>query len=565
MHFDDRIVLQEEDRLDKPAAPAGNRLKSCYGTTLASTANSLAAIVGDVILFHGLAVASHLSDAEHERGTERMTPTSANGGGPKYDHVFRRATIYDGSGGAPFMGEIAIAGDRIASVGHAGSIPRGNARHDHDIAGKAIAPGFIDTHTHDDRFVLDTPDAIPKISQGVTTVVVGNCGISLAPVQFDGDPPPPMNLLGGREAYEFPTFGSYARALAETVPGINVAALIGHSALRLATMTDIRAKASPPEVGAMLDLVDEAMENGAAGFSTGLFYPTNAGADLDEVATIASRFAERGGVYATHMRDEMDKVLDSIAESAATAGRANIPMVISHHKCAGVRNWGRTKETLPVLEEIAGQQALALDAYPYAAGSTNLRADLVTDDYRIMIAWSRPHPEMNGRDLSEVARDWGVDIHEAARQLDPAGAIYFQMDEEDVRRVLKSPLTMIGSDGLPHDDHPHPRLWGTFPRVLGHYARDLGLFPIETAIHKMTGLPARFFKLEGRGKIAAGAFADLVVFDLDTIIDRATYDDPKQFSAGVETVFVNGEKSWEAGATTVTRAGRLVGSRSRPT
>jgi N-acyl-D-amino-acid deacylase len=488
-----------------------------------------------------------------------MNPTSSNA----YDHVLRGARVYDGSGGPPVAGDVAIAGERIAAVGAPGSIPRGKAT-EHDLSGKAIAPGFIDTHTHDDRFVIDTPDALAKISQGVTTVVVGNCGISLAPVTFPGDPPAPMNLLGGREAYAFPRFAAYAKAIAETVPSVNVAALIGHSALRLATMKDIRAKASPAEVDAMLELVDEAMENGAAGFSTGLFYPTNAGADADEVATIAGRFAEHGGVYATHMRDETDRVLDSIDESAKTAERADIPLLISHHKCAGPRNWGRTRETLPKLQEIAGRQPLALDAYPYSAGSTNLRSDLITDEYRIMISWSRPHPEATGRNLVDVARDWGVDIHEAARRLDPAGAIYFQMDEEDVRRVLKSPLTMIGSDGLPHDVHPHPRLWGTFPRVVGHYARDLKLFPIETAIHKMTGLPARFFKLEGRGTIAEGAFADLVVFDPETIIDRATYDHPKQLSDGVEMVFVNGRKSWETGSDEVARAGRLVGMRKGP-
>ena len=487
------------------------------------------------------------------------SPATSNGAAPPYDRIFRGALIYDGTGTAPSPGEVAVAGDRIVQVGPPGSIGRGSGAAEHDLTGKALAPGFIDAHTHDDRIVLDAPDMLPKISQGVTTVVAGNCGISLAPVTFSGDPPPPMNLLGGREAYEFPAFADYARALAETVPGVNVAALIGHSALRLATMSDIGAHASASEVSAMLDRVDEAMDNGAAGFSTGLFYPTNAGADIDEVSAVAARFSEHGGVYATHMRTEMDNILDSIAESVATADRAKIQLVISHHKCAGPRNWGRTKETLPVIAEAAKHQPIALDAYPYTAGSTNLRLDQVNADIRIMIAWSRPHPETTGRDLADVAAEWGVDLHEAARRLDPAGAIYFQMDEEDVRRVLKFPLTMIGSDGLPHDTHPHPRLWGTFPRVIGRYARDLGLFPVETAIHKMTGLPAGVFKLAGRGRIAEGAFADLVVFDPATIIDRATYDDPKQFSAGVDMVFVNGTLSFEAGRTSVRRAGRLVG------
>jgi N-acyl-D-amino-acid deacylase len=481
---------------------------------------------------------------------------------PRFDHVFRNALVYDGSGGAPYAGEIAVAGDRIAAVGPPGTIPRGAGADEHDLKGKALSPGFIDTHTHDDRIVLDAPEMLPKVSQGVTSVVTGNCGISLAPVMFTDEPPPPMNLLGGAAAYEFPTFAAYAEAIRDTVPAVNVAALIGHSALRLATMADITGKASPAELGAMLERADEATENGAAGFSTGLFYPTNAGADVEEVAAIAARFAKAGGVYATHMRDETDRVLDSLAETFATAGRAHIPVVISHHKCAGVRNWGRTKETLPAIEAAARHQPVALDAYPYTAGSTNLRADLVTGEFRIMVAWSRPHPEANGRDLSAVAAEWGVDLQEAARRLQPAGAIYFQMDEADVRRVLAFPRTMIGSDGLPHDDHPHPRLYGTFPRLIGHYARDEGLFPVETAIRKMTGLPAEVFRLKDRGRIAEGAFADLVVFDQGTIIDRATYDRPRQLSAGVEMVFVNGVLAYAAGSTRVARAGRLVGGRA---
>ncbi len=478
---------------------------------------------------------------------------------PAYSHVFRSALLFDGNGGAPARGELAVEGERIALVGPPGTVPRGAGAREHDLRGRALSPGFIDTHTHDDRIVLDAPDMLPKISQGVTTVVTGNCGISLAPVTFAGDPPPPMNLLGSRSAYEFPHFADYARALAETVPGVNVAALVGHSALRLATMSDIRRKASDAEIGLMLDHADEAMENGASGLSTGLFYPTNAGADIDEVSRVAARFATHGGIYATHMRDEMARVLDSIAETLQTAERAHIPVVISHHKCAGPRNWGRMKETLPVIEAASHHQPIAIDAYPYTAGSTNLRPDLVTDEYRIMIAWSRPHPEATGRDLGDLAAEWGVGLQEAARRLDPAGAIYFQMDEADVRRVLAFPLTMIGSDGLPHDDHPHPRLWGTFPRVIGHYARDVGLFPVETAIHKMTGLPAGVFRLKDRGRLAAGCFADLVVFDPATIIDRATYDEPRQYSAGVDKVFVNGRLSYEAGATAVDRAGRLVG------
>ncbi len=478
---------------------------------------------------------------------------------PRHDIVFRNSLVYDGSGAPPFAADVAVDGERIAAIG---TVPAGSGRREIDLAGRALAPGFIDAHTHDDRIVLDAPEMLPKISQGVTTVVAGNCGISLAPVTFNGYPPAPLNLLGGREVYQFPRFADYARAIADTVPAVNVAALVGHSSLRLRTMPDINVAATPAEVDAMLEFADEAMESGAAGFSTGLFYPTNAAAGIDEVAPIAARFAEHGGVYATHMRDEMDMVLESIDEALATAGRARAQLVISHHKCAHPRNWGRTRETLPKLEAAARTQPVNVDVYPYVAGSTNLRMDLVTTEYRIMIAWSTPHPEMGGRDLADIAAEWGIDIHAAARRLDPAGAIYFQMDEADVRRVMGSPLAMIGSDGLPHDAHPHPRLWGTFPRVIGHYARDEKLFPLETAIHKMTGLTAATFRLRDRGVIAPGAYADLVVFDPDTIIDRATYEAPRELSAGIDAVYVNGVRSFVAGEGVIARAGRLVGGKA---
>ena len=476
--------------------------------------------------------------------------------------IFRGAQIYDGSSEAPRMGDVEIAGERIISLTPPGGIAAAADAIEIDAAGLALAPGFIDAHTHDDRIVLDKPDMLPKISQGVTSVVVGNCGISLAPVTFESDPPAPMNLLGGREAYQFPRFAAYANALRQSAPAVNVAALIGHSALRLAAVRDVGRKANSAELAEMCALADAAMNEGATGFSTGLFYPTNAAADEEEVSTIAARFARQGGIYATHMRDEFDRVLDSIDETVRTANAANIPVVVSHHKCAGPANWGRTFETLPRLEAAAAQHRVNLDVYPYAAGSTNLRMDLVTSDYPIRISWSKPHPEMTGRELSSIAAEWGCDLHEAARRLDPAGAIYFQMDEADVRRVMSSRLAMIGSDGLPHDIHPHPRLWGTFPRVIGHYARDQKLFPVETAIHKMTGLTARVFNLADRGLLKPGAFADLVLFDPATIIDKATYDVPQALSLGIARVYVNGRLAFTPEQGVIARAGRLIGGRN---
>jgi N-acyl-D-amino-acid deacylase len=478
-----------------------------------------------------------------------------------HDTVFRNAAIFDGSGAPPWVGDVALSSERIVAISPPGEIAKGE--NEVVATGLALAPGFIDAHTHDDRIVLDAPDMLPKISQGVTTVVIGNCGISLAPATFDRDPPPPMNLLGGPRAYEFRSFAAYAEALGRAGPAVNVAALIGHSALRLAVMRDVSRKATAAEISAMNAHVDEAMRHGATGFSTGLFYPTNAAADEEEVTAVASRFAEHGGIYATHMRDEFDRVLDSIDESVRTAATARLPLVISHHKCAGPANWGRTRETLPKIEAAAARQPVNVDVYPYAAGSTNLRADLVTPDYPIRISWSVPHPEMTGRELSAIAAEWNCSLHEAARRLDPAGAIYFQMDEADVRRVMSSMLAMIGSDGLPHDRHPHPRLWGTFPRVIGRYARDLKLFPIEAAIYKMTGLPAKVFGLSERGRLAPGCFADLVLFNPETVIDCATYDEPLQPSLGIERVYVNGKLSFARGRGVIARGGRLVGGRSR--
>ncbi|HUH76012.1 MAG TPA: D-aminoacylase [Devosia sp.] len=487
-----------------------------------------------------------------------MSPSANATSSRHYGWVFRNARVIDGTGGPSYRGDLAVLGDQIAAVEPIGIIPAHAGENEIDLDGLALAPGFIDAHTHDDRIVLDAPNMLPKISQGVTTVVVGNCGISLAPVQFTKAPPPPMNLLGGPEAYQFPTFAAYADAVAAAKPSINVAALVGHSALRLAVMEDISGKASPAEVAQMADKLFEAMRHGAVGWSTGLFYPTNAGADADEVAQLGRHVAQYGGVYATHMRDEFAHVLDSIDESVATAKASGTPLIISHHKCAGVENWGRTTQTLPKIEAAACDHKINFDVYPYAAGSTNLRADLITDTYPIMIAWSRPFPDMTGRYLVDIAKEWGMDLDAAAERLQPAGAIYFQMDEADVRRVLSSPLSIIGSDGLPHDDHPHPRLWGTFPRVLGHYVRDVKLFSLETAVHKMTGKTAEVFGLTRRGTLEAGKFADLVAFRPDEVLDQATYERPTVPSVGIAWVMVNGVMSFNPDAPQRGRAGRLI-------
>lgn len=477
-------------------------------------------------------------------------------GTPHFDKVIRGGTLIDGTGAARRAVEIAISGDRIARVAAPGTEAM-DAAEVIDATGRIVAPGFIDVHTHDDNAVLRTPDMAAKVSQGVTTVVVGNCGISLSPIG-PVDPPPPMNLLGDRSAYRFTRMADYAAAVDAAAPSVNVAALVGHSTLRVGTMADTTGRASAAEIDTMRALLQDCLDAGATGFSTGLWYKTNVGADIDEVVALAELLADAGGVYTTHMRDEHDGVLDSLRESFETGNRAQVPVVISHHKCAGPRNWGRSTETLALIDAARSKQQIGLDAYPYVAGSTVLEPYLVDPDIRISVSWSVPHPEMAGRDLADIAGDWGCSQQQAAERLRPAGGIYFQMDEADMRRILSYGPTMIGSDGLPHDTHPHPRLWGTFPRVLGHFSRDEGLFGLEEAVHKMTGLSAANFNLTDRGVLRDGTFADLVIFNADTIADRATFDDPMQPAAGIDCVMVNGTLAWADGAARAGRSGRFI-------
>jgi N-acyl-D-amino-acid deacylase len=292
--------------------------------------------------------------------------------------------------------------------------------------------------------------------------------------------------------------------------------------------------------------------------STGLYYAPAFHAPPDEIAALAARLRPVRAIYTTHMRDEAEHVLDSLEESFAVGRAASVPVVISHHKTTGVANFGRTAETLPRIAAAMKGQEIGLDAYPYIASSTVLRRERIEDALKVLITWSKAAPDQTGRELAEIARDWGVDIDTAVARLQPAGAIYWMMDEADVRRVLAFEPTMIGSDGLPHDVHPHPRLWGTFPRILGHYCRDIGLFSLEQAVHKMTGLSAARFGLTGRGVIAAGAVADLCVFDADSIIDRASFAEPTLTAAGIEHVFVNGRPVWSDGKPTGERPGRAL-------
>jgi N-acyl-D-amino-acid deacylase len=479
------------------------------------------------------------------------------------DTILRDATIFDGTGGPRRQGDVAIKGDRIAGVGDLGAW---SADREIIATGKAVAPGFIDAHTHDDRAVLCGPACmLCKMSQGVTTVVVGNCGISLSPVPMKSRPIPPLDLLGDESWWVFSSFAEYADRLARDPSPVNTVALIGHMSLRVEAMAgDTQRAATDREAEHMRKRLAESLAQGASGFSTGLYYPANICAPTEEVIAVAEALRSAGGLYVTHMRNEMAEILLSIEETLRIGRAVDAPVVISHHKCAQPENFGRSAETLPAIEAGARTQKVDFDVYPYVAGSTVLIVDRLRDDVPVRISWSVPHPEMQGRWLADVAKEWGVDIRAAAERLLPAGGVFFQMDEADVQRIMAHERSMIGSDGLPHDAFPHPRLWGTFPRVLGHYARDLGLFSLETAVHKMTGRTAAVFGLVDRGEVRAGAYADLVLFDPTTVRDTADFDAPIRPADGILQTWINGQSAyvWGEGATAA-RAGRLV-TRNRP-
>ncbi|BBD97219.1 D-aminoacylase [Sphingobium amiense] len=473
--------------------------------------------------------------------------------------IIRNASIIDGSGKDRYRADILIVGDRIGAIGNLADRSEYAGIEQRDAEGLVLCPGFIDAHSHDDNALLRDPGMAPKVTQGVTTVVTGNCGISLAPL-VSKSPPSPLDLIAADDplAFRYETFADYMTALEEKPAAVNTAPMVGHSTLRIAAMTDIDRPATAGEIAEMRRLLREAIEAGAVGFSTGLFYPSSRAAPAEEVVAVLQALEGSQAVYTTHMRDEADEIDASLEESFETARQANVPLIISHHKCMGKRNFGRTTETLKRIERAAQEQDVSFDVYPYEAGSTVLLQDLADKSYRVRLTRSKPHPEMVGRELADVAAEWGVTEHEAMQRLSPGGAVYYMMDQADVDRVLKHDLAMIGSDGMPHDHFPHPRLWGTFPRVLGHYARDRGLFSLEMAIHRMTGLTARKFHLEGRGTISEGAFADLVLLDPEKIIDRATFDDPTAPADGIQAVFVNGEAVLDKGALTAARPGRVL-------
>lgn len=476
----------------------------------------------------------------------------------QFDTLFRHVQVVDGTGKDAYFADVAVKHDRIVAIGDLANAETSDSGRVIEGNGLVLAPGFIDVHTHDDTNVIRYPDCLPKISQGVTTVIVGNCGISASPAVLVGDPPDPMNLLGKREDFKYPSFEAYANAVKQAQPAVNVAGLVGHTTLRNNEMDDLYRAASSDEIAQMKARLREAMQQGALGLSSGLAYSSANSAPTEEVMQLAEALAEFDGIYTTHMRTEFEQILEAMDEAFRTGKHAKVPVVISHLKCAGAGNWGRTVETIDLMEKTSKHQDVSCDCYPYSASSSTLDLSQVTDDIDIFITWSDTKPEYAGKMLKDIACDMGVSLMDAAKALQPAGAVYHCMDEADVERVLKYRLTMVGSDGLPNDPHPHPRLWGAFPRVLSHYCRDRKLFSLEQAVHKMTGMSAKRYCLAGRGEIKVGGYADLVLFDAQEIKDEATFENPIAAAKGIHCVMVNGQVSYSNGKVDSHRHGRFL-------
>ncbi len=493
-----------------------------------------------------------------------------------HDLVIRDAVLFDGSGSPGFVGDVAVDDDRIAAVcaKQAGGVAsRGGV----EVAaqGLALAPGFIDVHSHDDFAALLEPELPFKLLQGVTTEVVGNCGMGAAP--FDAAADVLRMFHRGRALAPWSGFAElFARYRAEPASA-NLAVLAGHGTFRNAVAPEARRPLDAGERVALQRLLTEALDAGVVGLSTGLVYEPGRHADSTELVELGVLLTRAGALHTTHLRSEAHQLLEAVDEAISVSERTGVSLQLSHHKAYGRSNWGRVEASLARVDVArASGIDVWLDQYPYTAASTLLvslvsRGALVGSGRRpsellpedVVISSLVGHPKLEGATLAALSRLWGVTPVDAARRVleydADAWVVVHAMCEDDVRRVMRHPATLIGSDGIPSErGRPHPRLFGTFPRVLGHYARDEGVLTLPEAIHRMTGLSARRFGLAERGHLSEGSYADLVLFDPATVADRATFDEPRAAPSGLSGVWVNGRAVVRDGIHLGARPGRLL-------
>ncbi len=490
-----------------------------------------------------------------------------------YDLVIRGGTVFDGTGVPGVRADVAVRGDRIAAVG---AVPERGAA-ELEAGGLAVSPGFVDVHSHDDYAVLLEPEMPFKVLQGVTSDVVGNCGSGIVPYEAGRRRFERIHPGASLEPWE--GFAGYLARVDETRPSCNVAVLMGHGTLRHGAMELAQRAPSAAELDRMKGWVREGVAAGAVGLSTGLIYEPGRYAKTDEIVALTRELdGPSGGLYASHMRNEADGLLEAVRETIRVGEEAGVPVQISHHKASGRNNWGRVRDSLRLIEEARARGVdVTADQYPYTAGSTSLFAVVQNGAFRsdspgglgqlgaadVLIASAPRHAEWEGKTLDSLAGEWGASAAEAADRVVAAEGeacfvVVFTMDERDVQTVLAHPTTMIGSDGVPTGGKPHPRLYGCFARVLGHYVREERVLDLPTAIHRMTEMPARKFQLASRGVVRAGAFADLVVFDPARIADVATYAEPRRAPEGIRAVYVNGVAVGRDGRHTGARPGRAL-------
>jgi len=516
-----------------------------------------------------------------------------------FDVIIKDGKIIDGSGNPWFNRDVGIKNGKIAKIGR---LAHSEAEKIIDAKGYVVCPGFIDMHSHSDLSVFFNPKLESTIRQGITTLVVGNCGISLAPIN------PEMKDLLMKEISSFLPiceelemdwikFDEYLSRLEEIGVSANIATLVGHGTVRIAAMGLEDRDPARKEMEEMKSLVAEAMEAGAFGLSTGLIYPPGTYSKTDEIIELCKVVAKYGGIYASHIRSERAGLIEAVKEALTIGEKAKIPVEISHHKAAGRSNWGKTVETLKLMEEArAGGVDVTCDQYPYNAGMTslatllppwireggidkmlerlrnpeererareemrqsskeweNLVADCGWENIYVSAVSSDKNKPLEGKSLAEIAKIRGKDeftvlcdllIEEKGR----VAIILFIMDKDDIRRVMRSRLQMVGTDcwasapyGILRVGKPHPRFYGTYPRILGRYVREEGVLTLEEAVRKMTSLPAQRLGLMDRGLLRPGMWADIVIFDPDRVIDKATYQNPHQYPEGIEYVLVNGK------------------------
>ena len=475
--------------------------------------------------------------------------------------VLLGATLLDGSGRAPLRNSVVvIEGDSIVAVGSRGRVRIPTGARVIDARGLVVAPGFIDVHNHSDRGFRDDPSAASQVSQGITTVVIGQDGGSALPV------------------------GAYLSALDANPIALNVLTFVGHATVRSQVMgEDTNRRATPAEIERMKQLVEQAMRDGAMGLSSGLEYETGKPASTEELIALARVAASFNGIYISHIRDEADKTFEALEEAIRIGREARLPVQISHIKLGSVAVWGKAPEAVALINRARTRgQDVTADCYPYEAWSSTIRVLVPSGKHfdpvdvaraladvggpaNVTIVSCRAHPDYEFKNMEEISKREGisaVDLYMKIVRDGGAGVIGHTMKDNDIEVFYRQPWVMVSSDG--GIGSRHPRGAGSYPRVLGRYVRERHWLTLPEAIRKMTSLPARRFNLRDRGLVRPGFKADLVLFDPDTIIDRSTFQEPQLISEGVKRVFVNGQEVWADGKATGQRPGLALRHKHRP-